>query len=168
MSKKELEYNLYLLENLRKYGQEALIEADKLEYLNSDNKWENFSNLDLSYVPALIYAEKISDKNMSNLIYELSYKLLIPKIEVVPTRTERIIICQNEDETYTKKYISSKNEDSEFASIRYNNKGINTFSKVKDEEVVMSFIMRNKHKLYKAAKIVNDSIMYNEVKKLIK
>ena len=159
MSKEELIYNLYLLENLCEEEQIALIEADKLEYKSAEGKWKNFTDFDLDYIPVLIKTIKPQNNNQE-IIYELSYKLLMHRADITPEKIERIIFSKNKKGLYTKKYKTAENKyENLTANIRYKNNNINTFSQVKDPEIILAFIKRNKPKLYKAAAIIGESIV---------
>lgn len=160
MSKGELVYNLYLLQSLCDHEELALIEADKLEYLTKEGKWESFTNFELKYIPVLVKAVPQTNENEEH-IYELSYKLLSPNIEITPEKTERIILSKDQTKKglYTKKYSTLKNEQAfEEAIIRYSNKKTNTFSKLKNQEEQLIFLRRNRRKLQKTATTINDNV----------
>ena len=164
MSGEELIYNLYLLENLCNYEEKALIEADKLEYLTKEGEWKSFTSFDLKYIPILVKAIKRTKSNQE-ITYELSYKLLLPNVEITPEKTERITISKTKKGLFTKKYNTLKNEQVfENAIIRYYNKSTNTFSKLKTEEKLSTFTRRNRGKLHNAATIIGRNI--NKTKKL--
>lgn len=162
MSEEQFRYNVHLLENIN--GTEALVDADKLEYLNSDNVWTPISKLGIEYIPIILYTTHNIDKDMSRISYTLHYELLIPHITVTPMYYEQIVITasDNEELPFKKRYIKQKNTDlNQDALIRYNNKEINTFSKVKNSVVMCNYKSKSKRKLYSIANIISKSITKN-------
>lgn len=157
MSEEELRYNLDLLECLCKYGQEALIEADKIEYLKADGSWESLDELGLSLVPILIYTKRHRDLKKSSIIYELNYKLLIPNINIVPYYLEQVEFNSNHqlENPYIKRYYRKENTCRYQCTVRYDNSNINTFSKVKSSATMSSFKKNNKNLLVSLANKIN-------------
>ncbi len=165
MSEEELRGNLKILENLNKFGHEALIEADKIEYLKEDGTWESLKTLGLSLIPISIYTKRHKNEEKSSLVYELVYKLLILNIEIVPYHFEQIELkkVSHGEKAFSKSYRSIINPDynEEGITVRYNNANVNTFSKVKNPTTMSSFKKNNKQKLYKSAEIISRSITSN-------
>lgn len=169
MSEEELRDNLDLLESLHKYGQEALIEADKIEYLNEDGLWVGFDKLGLSLVPILIYTNRY--KNDSKLVYELFYQLLTPKVKITPYFLEQIEFKSNHqcEKPYNRCYSCKENinVNNDGVNVRYNNTNIRTLSRVKRPDEMIFFKKKYKNLLYSSACTVKNSIISNSKQKTI-
>lgn len=160
MSESNYKEDIKLLEYLCRQEQDALIESDKIEFLDDNDNWISLDKFGLSQVPIIFSASKINDENSNIIKYKLNYRLLIPKIDITSKREEYIYLCKNEANEYYREYHSIPNENyEESTQVRYNNEGTNTFSKAKTASTIITYISKVRRTLY-----IISSIMSKEKK----
>lgn len=156
MSEEDFLYKISLLENLHEYI--ALIDTKRIEFLSKDGTWKKIDIPELEYIPVTLYVNVSTTKNIDNLIYIINYNLLSPQIHLIPSHTEKIVFSIDEslDKPYNVRYQSRENELFENATLRYDNKGINIFSRIKSNDVVSNYIESNSKLLHQAVQMIND------------
>ncbi|MBR3897869.1 MAG: hypothetical protein IKJ43_01135 [Bacilli bacterium] len=154
MSEENFRQGIELLKYISEKGQEALIDADKVEIL-CNNKWISAGTFGIKQMPIIFSAEKINEDDQNKIIYKLNYRLLIPNINISSKKEEYIILEKDKEEGFIKKYRTLPNQEyEEEDKVRYNNEGINTFSKAKNASVILSYIAKNGRLLYEISTII--------------
>ena len=166
MSEKDFMSSINVLDNL--HEMEALIDAERLEYLSENGSWVKLNIEGLKYVPVSLYPGVSIDKESGNIIYKIKYDLLIPHIRLIPSNIESFILSADysKEKPYMLSYKTDSNEeyDSDSVYVRYNNEDINILSKIKNNTMILDYKMRNRKKLHQALQAIDQSINNSKVK----
>ncbi len=124
----------------------ALIDSDRIKFLteqNGQNTYESIKIEDLPKIPVIV-CQKIID-NDGITIHELSYKLLLPSIDLPSLYTERYI---NDGEI---RYESTPNVVND-SLILFDNEDLHSIGKIlKSTETTIKYVVDHRRQIYEFA-----------------
>ena len=133
----------------------ALIETEKIMFLvktNGSYKMMPVNIEGLLYIPVIINAKEA--EKAGEIAYNLSYKLLIPHINLPSTYNEEYKLDENSQIICT----HTINDTTEESPVIYDNKDDRTILKLKRPETLENYLIRNKRKLFELKHLIDGSI----------
>ncbi|MBR3198972.1 MAG: hypothetical protein IKG27_03045 [Bacilli bacterium] len=126
----------------------ALIESDRIRFLTENNGQKTYESVEiegLPKIPVIVYQKTTNNNGI--LTHELSYKFLIPNINLPSLFTERYI--NNNGKI---RYESIPNVNNSDSLIIFDNEGIHTVSKIlKITDTTIKYVTNHKRQIYEFA-----------------